>query len=63
MYASLLRISGALHLGIFDQPGESEFFNRIIRFDPFGGVRFRLKERAKKCRSGATLIKFRSSGQ
>ncbi len=21
-YASLLRISGALHLGIFDQPGE-----------------------------------------
>jgi hypothetical protein len=34
-----------------------------FRFDPFGGVRFRLKERAKKCRSGATLIKFRSSGQ
>jgi len=25
-YASLLRISGALHLGIFDQPGENEFF-------------------------------------
>jgi hypothetical protein len=24
-YASLLRISGALHLGIFDQPGEKAF--------------------------------------
>jgi len=52
-----------LHLGIFDQPGESEFFNRIFGFDPFGAVRLRLKEGAKKCRSGATLIKFRSSGQ
>jgi hypothetical protein len=26
---SLQGISGALHLGIFDQPGKSEFFNRI----------------------------------
>jgi len=48
---------------IFDQPGKSEFFNRIFGFDPFGAVRLRLKEGAKKCRSGATLIKFRSSGQ
>jgi len=28
-YASLLRISGALHLGIFDQPGRNEFFNSL----------------------------------
>jgi hypothetical protein len=28
-YASLLRISGALHLGIFDQPAKNYFFNRI----------------------------------
>ena len=34
-----------------------------FRFDAFGGVRLRLKEGAKKCRSGAILIKFRSSGQ
>jgi hypothetical protein len=34
-----------------------------FRFDPFGGVRLPLKEGAKKCRSGAILIKFRSSGQ
>jgi hypothetical protein len=25
-YASLLRISGALHLGIFEQPDENDFF-------------------------------------
>jgi hypothetical protein len=29
MYASLLRISGALHLGIFDQPEINEFSNRL----------------------------------
>jgi len=28
-YASLLRISGALHLGIFDQPEENEFLNKL----------------------------------
>jgi len=28
-YASLLRISGALHLGIFDQPEKNEFSNRF----------------------------------
>jgi hypothetical protein len=32
-YASLLRISGALHLGIFDQPEESSFFNRLFILD------------------------------
>jgi hypothetical protein len=25
-----LRISGALHLGIFNQPGENEFFNMLL---------------------------------
>jgi hypothetical protein len=29
-YASLLRISGAFHLGIFDQPEKNEFFNRLF---------------------------------
>jgi hypothetical protein len=33
-YASLLRISGALHLGIFDQPEKNKFFNRLISPDP-----------------------------
>jgi hypothetical protein len=28
-YASLFRISGALHLGIFDQPQESDFFDTL----------------------------------
>jgi len=32
-YASLLRISGALHLGIFDQPEKNEFFNRLPSFN------------------------------
>jgi hypothetical protein len=27
MYASLLRISGALHLGIFEQPAKDKFFS------------------------------------
>ena len=30
-YASLLRISRALHLGIFEQPGANDFFNNLIR--------------------------------
>jgi hypothetical protein len=30
-YASLLRISRALRLGIFDQPEENDFFNRLVR--------------------------------
>jgi hypothetical protein len=28
-YASLFRISGALHLGIFGQPEKNDFFNRL----------------------------------
>jgi hypothetical protein len=28
-YASLLRISGALHLGIFEQPMKINFFNDL----------------------------------
>ena len=28
-YTSLLRIAGALHLGIFDQPEKNEFFNKL----------------------------------
>ncbi len=32
-YASLLRISGALHLGIFDQLVRNEWFNRLIRLN------------------------------
>jgi hypothetical protein len=28
-----LRISGASHLGIFDQPGGNEFFNRLLILD------------------------------
>jgi hypothetical protein len=30
MYASLLRISGALHLGVFDHPEENYLFNDLI---------------------------------
>jgi hypothetical protein len=33
-HASLLRISGALHLGIFDQPERNEFFNTLLILDP-----------------------------
>ena len=29
-YASLLRISGALHLGIFEQPAENDFFSNLL---------------------------------
>jgi hypothetical protein len=29
-YASLLRISGALHLGIFEHPGENYFFSSLV---------------------------------
>ncbi|HSB05675.1 MAG TPA: hypothetical protein VLK23_10820 [Thermodesulfobacteriota bacterium] len=31
-YASLLRISGALHLGIFEQPVENDFFSGLLVF-------------------------------
>jgi hypothetical protein len=30
MYASLLRISGALHLGIFEQPAKNDFFSKLL---------------------------------
>jgi len=30
MYAALLRISGALHLGIFEQPAENDFFRNLL---------------------------------
>ncbi len=30
-YASLLSVSGALHLGIFDQPDENHFFTQTLR--------------------------------
>jgi len=30
-YASLLRMSGALHLGVFDQPEKYDFFKRLFR--------------------------------
>jgi hypothetical protein len=33
-YASLLRISGALHLALFEQPGENDFFSSLIVRDP-----------------------------
>jgi len=29
-YASLLRISHALHLDVFDQPVENHFFNKLL---------------------------------
>jgi len=29
-YASFLRISRALHLDFFDQPGENYFFNKLL---------------------------------
>ena len=30
MYASLLRISGALHLGIFEQPEKNDFPSKLL---------------------------------
>jgi len=35
-YASLLRISGALHLGIFDQPEKNEFFDTLLSLEFYG---------------------------
>jgi len=29
-YASLIKISGALHLGIFEHPGENHFFSSLL---------------------------------
>jgi len=33
-YASLLRISGALHLGIFEQPAKNDFFSNLLTLRP-----------------------------
>jgi hypothetical protein len=33
-YASFLRISRALHLDVFDQPGENSFFNKPLSIAP-----------------------------
>jgi hypothetical protein len=32
-YASLLRISGALHLALFEQPGKDDFFSSLLISD------------------------------
>jgi hypothetical protein len=32
-YASLLRISGALHLGIFDQPVKDDFPSKLLKIN------------------------------
>jgi hypothetical protein len=32
-YASLLRISGALHLGIFEQSAENDFFINLLEIN------------------------------
>jgi len=32
-YASFLRISGALHLSIFEQPGKGDFFSILLNKD------------------------------
>jgi hypothetical protein len=29
-YASLLRVSGALHLALFEQPGKDDFFSSLV---------------------------------
>jgi hypothetical protein len=60
-YASLLRISGALHPGIFDQPAKDEFFNGLIRVDPFGGGKpptFICEEVEKKSKKKSKKLTF-----
>jgi len=29
-YASFLRVSGALHLGIFEQPAKNDYFSKLL---------------------------------
>jgi hypothetical protein len=48
-YASLLRISGALHLGIFEQPKRIDFFGSLLGFIELSGNRKLILERRKKC--------------
>ena len=46
-YASLLRISGALHLGIFEQPMKINFFSNLLNRWRWKvrGLRLRIKKR------------------
>jgi hypothetical protein len=37
-YASLLRISGALHLSIFEQPDKNDFFTNMLIHHGLGAV-------------------------
>jgi hypothetical protein len=39
-YASLLRILGALHLALFEQPGKDDFFMLTVRFSQFKSESF-----------------------
>jgi hypothetical protein len=39
-YASLLRISGALHLALFEQPGKDDFFMLTVKFLQFKSESF-----------------------
>jgi hypothetical protein len=39
-YASLLRISGALHLDIFEHPGKNLFFISLLMVYPRNGIMF-----------------------
>jgi len=34
-YTSLLRISGALHLALFEQPGKDDFFSSLLKSEDF----------------------------
>jgi hypothetical protein len=34
-YASLLRISGALHLALFEQPGKDNFFSSLLELPDY----------------------------
>jgi len=67
-YASLLRISGALHLGIFDQPEKNEFFNRLFKCHFFlkcGHIPFLLVSNdgnANLFSSGAVILENSISG-
>ena len=38
-YASLLRISGVLHLDIFEPPGESHFLSSLLKREGWGANR------------------------
>ena len=40
-YVSLLRISGALHLGIFEQPMKIDFFSMLLMIDRGDVINFR----------------------